>query len=196
MKSLKIKVSNEAESKEVQELFFELGCYWAGEKNKDNVIKVTDGWYIFSRCGEMTYCDSSEVELNGAGFNLKEITLQELRDMVVLKRNDPDDANFENEVTGIKYFVSSAGDIYFWCGDWEKCHVSFKIEKLKPIKEDVMKEYLVKTDSGNYLYAKNVSDIAAERVIEIPEWGDYAYKNDTGVYFLKDAARYSQSSLV
>ena len=32
-----------------------------------------------------------------------------------------------------------------------------------------MKEYLVKTDSGSYLYTKNVSDIAAERVVEVPD---------------------------
>lgn len=59
-----------------------------------------------------------------------------------------------------------------------------------------MKEYLVKTDSGNYLYTKNVSDIAAERVIEIPEWANYAYKNDLGVRFLKNAIGYDHSLLV
>lgn len=43
-----------------------------------------------------------------------------------------------------------------------------------------MKEYLVKTDSGNYLYAKNVSDIAAERVIEVPQGADIAFKKQYG----------------
>lgn len=37
-----------------------------------------------------------------------------------------------------------------------------------------MREYLVKTDNGSYLYTKNVSDIAAERVIEIPEGAEKA----------------------
>ena len=43
-----------------------------------------------------------------------------------------------------------------------------------------MKEYLVKTDSGSYLYTKNVSDIAAERVIEVPEGADVAFKKKYG----------------
>ena len=43
-----------------------------------------------------------------------------------------------------------------------------------------MKEYLVKTDSGRYLYTKNLSDIAAERVIEIPEGADAAFKKKYG----------------
>jgi len=43
-----------------------------------------------------------------------------------------------------------------------------------------MKEYLVKTDSGIYLYTKNVSDIAAERVIEVPEGADVAFKKQYG----------------
>lgn len=52
-----------------------------------------------------------------------------------------------------------------------------------------MKEYLVKTDSGIYLYTKNVSDIAAERVIEVPEGADVfmtGFNTDRGCAFYKD----------
>ena len=52
-----------------------------------------------------------------------------------------------------------------------------------------MKEYLVKTDSGSYLYAKNVSNIAAERVIEVPEGATYyAIDSNLGIkknYFFR-----------
>ena len=46
-----------------------------------------------------------------------------------------------------------------------------------------MKEYLVKTNSGSYLYTKNVSDIASERVIEVPDGANvYARCNIFGDY--------------
>lgn len=52
-----------------------------------------------------------------------------------------------------------------------------------------MKEYLVKTDNGSYLYTKNVSDIAAERVIEVPEGATYyAIDSNLGIkknYFFR-----------
>ena len=52
-----------------------------------------------------------------------------------------------------------------------------------------MKEYLVKTDSGSYLYTKNVSDIDAKRVIEVPEGATYyAIDSNLGVkknYFFR-----------
>lgn len=61
-----------------------------------------------------------------------------------------------------------------------------------------MKEYLVKTDSGSYLYTKNVSDIAAERVVEVPEGAEIAvkFKNDIdehGVVFYKNNGKSSFS---
>ena len=52
-----------------------------------------------------------------------------------------------------------------------------------------MKEYLVKTDSGSYLYTKNVSDIDAKRVIEVPEGATYyAIDSNLGIkknYFFR-----------
>ena len=113
MEYLKIKVNNEDESKEIQELLFEFGCYWAGRKNKDNVIEETNGRYIFSRRGEMTHCESSEVELNGVGFSLKEITLQQLRDLVVLKRNDVNDATYVDSHL-FKVYIDSDYKIYYF----------------------------------------------------------------------------------
>ena len=52
-----------------------------------------------------------------------------------------------------------------------------------------MKEYLVKTDSGNYLYTKNVRDTATERVIEVPEGAEIflldEFCGDDTLYFVK-----------
>lgn len=155
MENLKIRVTTKQESKEAQELFFELGCYWAGGKaggkNEDNVIKVADGRYIFSRLGEMTHCDSSEVELNGVGSSLKEITLPQLRDMVVLKRNDLKDANvYQDGDIPCLYdlYLTGSKELYFYhCGKkaWILSNLNHDkdyYELLKPIKKDVMKESL------------------------------------------------------
>ena len=51
-----------------------------------------------------------------------------------------------------------------------------------------MKEYLVKTDGGSYLYTKNVSDIAAEWVIEIPDGAVFATICGEFIAFWKDGA--------
>ena len=75
MENLKIKVNTEAESKEVQELFSKLGY------NLVNNIACENGFFVAS--------------LYSSGINfdywadVKEITIQELRDMVVLKCGQP-----------------------------------------------------------------------------------------------------------
>ncbi|MCH7353310.1 MULTISPECIES: hypothetical protein [unclassified Acinetobacter] len=91
MKNYKIKVNDEAESKEAQELFFELG-------------------YKFEFCADIQSCRQSEAfgfpyfvqatefgQILFAIGNLhkaQELTLPQLRDLVVLHRNDVKDANY------------------------------------------------------------------------------------------------------
>ena len=76
MENLKVKVGSEAESKEAQELFFDLGYAWRTcGKNINNTIKIEDQ----DLCTEHGFICITEF------FNenqSKEITLQELRDMV------------------------------------------------------------------------------------------------------------------
>ena len=69
MKDLKIRVSNEAESKEAQELFFELGGTQVNS-SRIGMVAANDG---------VIYPD---VIGNWDEYDGKEITLQELRDMV------------------------------------------------------------------------------------------------------------------
>lgn len=143
MENLKIKVNSEAESKEAQRLFSELG-YEMGACSigfYPAVIITTKAW------STVNWCSTRAIGLNNpAHENQKEITLQELRNMVKPK----------------------------------------------------MKEYLFKYNDQYTLVELSKEDAESnpEQYIEVPEWGNYAYNNDTGVYFLKDAARYSQSSLV
>lgn len=103
MENLKIKVNSEAESIEVQELFFELGCkrYGGGEKQCNWIVVFDDG----DMC--LDIYDNT---------NHKEITIQELKDMVVLKRNDSGDATHEDS-NKYNWFVASDQKHYRFQGE-------------------------------------------------------------------------------
>lgn len=89
MDNYKIKVKDEAESKEAQELFVQLGYeldsfFGKYEANTKWVLACTDG---------SMGCASEGM----AKDTLKEITFPQLRDLVVLKRNDVKDATHEDQ---------------------------------------------------------------------------------------------------
>ncbi|MVM70809.1 hypothetical protein [Acinetobacter baumannii] len=83
MDNYKIKVKDEAESKEAQELFVQLG-YSNGQSKRFG--------FVYTQNGEIG-CDSME---HWDYYNdlCQELTLPQLRDLVVLKRNDVKDANY------------------------------------------------------------------------------------------------------
>ncbi|EPQ0106604.1 hypothetical protein OKB31_000218 [Acinetobacter baumannii] len=113
MDNYKIKVKDEAESKEAQELFFELGYEWRDSKRNITNLDVV---FIYAKDGVLT---AGFNDHNFAEAGHKELTLPQLRDLVVLKRNDASDANHHAERGG-EYFITSDGDIYFWMGKWVK----------------------------------------------------------------------------
>lgn len=108
MDNYKIKVKDEAESKEAQELLKQLGFQEEGLTDIDLpcYLAIWDGGYADY------YIDSLS-----EGKKREELTLPQLRDLVVLKRNDVKDSNRQAERGG-EYFITSDGDIYFWMGKW------------------------------------------------------------------------------
>ncbi|MFH3824442.1 hypothetical protein WDA45_13105 [Acinetobacter pittii] len=82
MDNYKIKVKDEADSKEAQELFFELGYRW--NHNGQKYFKVSSGEILAYSRGVLFQCGDDTG---------KELTLPQLRDIVVLKRNDVKDSN-------------------------------------------------------------------------------------------------------
>ncbi|MEE8097698.1 hypothetical protein V3N00_15805 [Acinetobacter baumannii] len=86
MDNYKIKVKDEAESKEAQELFEQLG-YSNGQSKRFG--------FVYTQNGEIG-CDSME---HWDYYNdlCQELTLPQLRDLVVLKRNDVKDATHEDQ---------------------------------------------------------------------------------------------------
>ncbi|MEW0951648.1 hypothetical protein [Acinetobacter baumannii] len=112
MDNYKIKVNDEAESKEAQELFFELGYSW-----------LCCGKY-YNRIGNYTfitaYPDEMLLRMGWGGDADKEITLPQLRDLVVLKRNDSRDANVNQggEIPCLyDLYLTADKELYFYhCG--------------------------------------------------------------------------------
>lgn len=150
MENLKIRVTTEQESKEVQELFFELGYGWHGKGKlvsySDEILSNGFGWLVLWK---PPYLTNTVIQM-GSGFeDCKEITLQELRDMVVLKRNNSKDANvYQDGDIPCLYdlYLTENKELYFYhCGKkaWILSNLNHDkdyYELLKPIKEKVLKE--------------------------------------------------------
>ena len=110
--------------------------------------------------------------------------------LVVLKRNNIDDAT--HYYGGSRYYLTDSGYYQYLENKWVNVDEYFEGLYLKLIEKEVKmekKEYLVKTDSGNYLYTKNVRDIASERVIEVPEGAEIFLLDESSgednLYFVK-----------
>ncbi|WP_461312107.1 hypothetical protein [Acinetobacter sp. GN11] len=89
MDNYKIKVKDEAESKVAQELMFQLGGTWHDLKTDIREIPYVEK-YLFLKDGLVTYGGWESYSYHCG----QELTLPQLRDLVVLKRNDVKDANY------------------------------------------------------------------------------------------------------
>ena len=173
MSNYKIRVNSEYESKEAQQLFFELGY----EKG----VCSTGGYPALiiatpeSRFQKTPYSSRATSLNHEAHSQYKEITIPELRDLVVLKRNDVGDATHTDGYCSFyvgkdkNYFFSSC--VKAWRGTWKN------VDILKPI-EKPMKEYLRKNSNGTYSYIGTVRpEHVSDSMIEIPEGATYYAKD-------------------
>lgn len=192
MENLKIKVNSETESKEAQELFFELGGKWfAGGCD----IKYTNEPYLYLENGLVLYGYSAEIFLTKKH---KEITIQQLKDMVVLKRNDVGDANYKLFISTSQGYLSlykDSKDVFYAYAakskTWDESKsVGVNTKNLEPI-EKPMKEYLIKSGDGKYLLTHHDS-IGA---IEIPEGAIKATFCNGFLIFWKDNYSWSIDGL-
>ncbi|WP_151791988.1 hypothetical protein [Acinetobacter soli] len=107
MNNYKIRVNNEAESREAQELFFELGY-----KHKWDGAVVKESWnkarFVYA---EDKILWSGNCSDDFAECNFQELTLPQLRDLVVLHRDDYTDATHVDQ-DGWKWFISSDNNSY------------------------------------------------------------------------------------
>ncbi|MDB0300193.1 hypothetical protein [Acinetobacter baumannii] len=127
MDNYKIKVKDEAKSKEAQELFFELGFRWEWTQDKEVLRGSTP--YLFTLGVNIGYGLSLTKFDECVG---KELTLPQLRDLVVLKRNDINDATHTCE-NDFKYICIDERWHLMTTDGW--FHVSVNPKALKPINQ-------------------------------------------------------------
>lgn len=89
MENLKIKVGSELENKEAQELFFKLGYYWAYKNLGKKLLLSKKDVYLFAESNGILGTGTKENESFFNDWRGKEITLQELRDMVNQDQDEP-----------------------------------------------------------------------------------------------------------
>lgn len=135
MQNYKIKVANEAESKEAQELLFALGYSWGEYFGRS--LQNLDHLALFTLDNGVLACVTRQ-ELFDLKKDYQEITLPQLRDLVVLHRNDVGDATHD-AVDGNKYYVGC--EVYYWnsCNTWivSNCLALGDVSTcLKPIKQE------------------------------------------------------------
>lgn len=110
MDNCKIKVTDEVSNTEIQEALFELGCEWFGSTNE--VKPLANCWIDVGSNGRLTW--------SFHGSDEKELTLPQLRDLVVLKRNDVKDANWKTE-GGDQIFKDSNDKSFIYRSDgWDE----------------------------------------------------------------------------
>lgn len=132
MKNYKIRVNNEAESKEIITLFIQLG-YNDAKSDRFGFV-YTSGGQI--GCDQLMHWDYYSDRI---GF--QEITLPQLHDLVVLYRNDVNDANYSLAVASDRpdypVFKSSESIFYTYSDNnkrWVECKsINDKTTGLKPL---------------------------------------------------------------
>ena len=115
-------MNDEDESKEAQELFKQLGYQFSSMyfSDEDNSLQVFAD-------GSGSLFDDHDL------CSHQELTLPQLRDLVVLKRKDINDANFT--LQGNHYYKSSRGDWYFYgLNSWQHSTLT-DLEGIEPIQK-------------------------------------------------------------
>lgn len=151
----KIKVNNESDSKEVQELFFELGAKkktilenWKSNDYQSAWLAIGQSKQLFY---EVVFRDNDSGIYNSELY--KEITIPQLRDMVVLHRNDENDATHEF-ASGSKVYVSSDDVCYEYIdSNWVMFTTGSNGVAMKPIKAEAEQGLINGVDAFNYKMA-------------------------------------------
>ncbi|HGL4551708.1 TPA: hypothetical protein ACKE7S_000633 [Acinetobacter baumannii] len=113
MDNYKIKVNDESSADEARDLFKKLGCHPDNSSYEPYVE-----WVAVFEDGSGSFY-SHNMNLN----ECVEITIAQLRDLVVLKRGDVKDANHRDKRDESIYLTSDKV-IYYWQGEWCKSAIN------------------------------------------------------------------------
>ena len=195
MEDYKVKVGSEAESKEAQELLFELGYVRMNGEETPHISPTTVMVRAHKEMG-INFVDSLETfEFKNIISRQDEyilINIPQLRDMVVLKRNDIGDSNAYRSDNGVKYYITSDNKYYYFPAignlEWtqscnEISYLEYRVKQIK--KEVVMKEFLVKSQDGRWRLETEVVGDPGDDIIEVPEGADTLAGDSSTRYFWK-----------
>ncbi len=185
MENYKVRVNNWDESKEVQELYIALGAtgaFW----------QITSKWVCLYN-DQITFYDLLP------NVDFKQVTLQYLRDLVVLKRNDVNDAKYVDSHL-FKVYIDSDDKIYYFeqrqfnngqYNTWvESCINNHTpellkdeyISELKPIEKEVKMREFLNPEQGYSLVEYFVGETPIPKGrIEVPE-GAEEYRTNRRFY--------------
>lgn len=154
MENYKIKVNNWDESKEAQELYIALGA-------TGSVRQITSK-LVCSYNGQITFYDLLP------NVDFKQVTIQHLRDLVVLKRNSIDDAT--HYYGGSKYYLTDSEFYQYSEGKWVNIDEYVDGMMFKKIEKDGgMKEYLDTNYELRSVKQATDDNRAPSGWIEVPE---------------------------
>lgn len=149
LENIKIKSCSEEKANEIILLAKILGY-----ERLYNNFTLVNGWVCLdSDDDELNVLCVAEYQADNSLDKYKEITIEQLRDMVVLKRNEPDDATHEHKYDGGKY-LNLYGVRYWHSGEsWVESRGGIVEGLLKPIKEKQAHEteYLLQGKNGEHL---------------------------------------------
>jgi len=188
MDPFKIKV-DDSNNSQIQETLFELGCEWFGATNE--VKTLENCWIDVGSNGRLTW--------SFHGSDEKELNFPQLRDLVVLKRNDVKDANYSLFISTsqptLELYKTSSDKFYVYAHGhhaWtESFSVGINTPNLKPVQRLSVDQGLisgaealraladrmdvqVKTELTNNWY-DNTATYSAEEILaeETAETDDY-----------------------
>ena len=178
MENLKIRVTTEKESKEVQELLSYLDYngkpyLLTNEKmRKDGYRNDYEIGFLFAELGGNVSCSHKTEAKHFDDHPYKEITLQKLKDLAVLKHNSVDDATHETNV--YKFYVSE-DSVFEYISGWKDTSEYVEDFNLNPIEKKEMKEFL-DTEQGYTLVECFVGEtLIPIGLIEVPEGAEILY---------------------
>lgn len=184
---IQIKIENNENLKEAHDLLLKFGFSTYNEESFDVWVDQKKPIWLKTNCfddqpGKIDWstCDSYD--------SFKETTLPQLRDLVVLKRNDVGDATHIRG-DGKKYFHAKSTDYFYQFsndGEWLlSTWMNYQLlPQLKPIKNP-MKEYL--NPNQNYKLVLCAEKDKGEGFIEVPDGAECAMLNsDCSLNFFKN----------
>ena len=155
MENFRINAKDEVEKKEIINLLESIGCKLFSEGYREDGLRL---WIVVFDDGDICLDDGDYV-------NYKQITIRELRDLVVLKRNDRADANVGEGDCLYDLYLTKSNDLYLYhCGKnkWILSNISGDKDYCKLLKPIEPKMSIL--DTGRHTQPEELPELKLDNV--------------------------------